>query len=105
MCPALLPLANDIPWPRVKSIPYRPQYLVQIGHYVRAGPPRRIPRNAVMLVNHQVEPGLVTIPLPGFENRHALATCTEDSYAINLFSRGAPGKRVRKPEHFMVPFH
>ena len=103
--PPFLRPANDTPWPRIKRVPDRPQHLVDVGHAVRFAPPRRIPRNPVMLVDHQIKTRLLPIPTDSLENRRALATTTDDFDSFKGLFAFCAGEIIGKPICLMAAFH
>ena len=65
-------------------------------------PPRREPRNAVMLINDEVERFLLSIPSDRAENRTAFAAGADDLDAIDCFAGCGAGKMICEPGDFMA---
>ena len=55
-----------------------------------------------MLVNHEIKPFLLPIPLPGFQDRRTFAAAANDFYSLKVFFARRTGKIIRKPKHFMA---
>ncbi len=58
-----------------------------------------------MLVDDEIKTLLSPIPLPGFQNRSALAATTNYFYPFKNFLAYRAGKIIRKPKHLMPASH
>src|SRR4051794_22068541 len=86
----------------MEYVPCRPQNFVNIRNGVGPAPPRGIPRNAVMLVNHQIKLWLPAIPLDGLQNGGPRTAAANDLYSFNSFFPGSAGEIVGEPKGFMA---
>src|SRR5688572_122976 len=101
MGPALLRFADPVQGPAIKSVPDWSEDFVQIRDAIRPAPPGRIPRNAVNLVDHQIEFWLGAIPTSRGENRRAFVTAAQNADAFYFcFLRARAGKIIGEPKHF-----
>src|SRR5688500_4521724 len=101
MGPALLFFSDGVPGKFVERIPDRPEHLVDVSDAIRRAPPWRQPRDAVMLINHEVKFWLGAVPAPGCDDGAADATATHDVNAIDHCGRATARKDVREPVNFV----
>src|SRR6185295_8729116 len=88
--------------PAIECIPDGPQHFMDVCDAVGAAPPRCVPGNAVVLVDHQVERLLLAIPLNGLADGAALAATAHDLEFANFFRRSTARKIMSKPKD-LVP--
>ena len=85
MGPAFLRASEGVYGPRIKRIPDWAEHFVNVGDTIRGAPPRRVPWNPVMLIDHQIQARLAAVPTPGMHDARAHAPAAHNLDTIDLF--------------------
>lgn len=95
--PAFLGATNPIQRKSVERIPDRAEHFMNKCDAVRPAPPRGEPRNAMVLVNDEIKPGLRTAPPASVKNRSSFPAAADDLNAVNRGGGRTAGESVCKP--------
>ena len=101
---ALLRLANPAPRPAVKGFPDGAEDFVEVGDAIGPAPPGRVPGDAMVLVDDEVERLLGFIPAPSLEDGGAATAAAYDVDAADGFFAGRTREIVGKPISFVSAF-
>ena len=105
MSPPFLPSSEHADRPRVKGSPNRAENFMDVSKTSGFRPPWCIPRNTMMLINYQVEWGLLPAPLSRRDNGCSRATTAENLNSANLRLWFGTRERICEPESIMSPLH